>query len=390
MRCSISSIKIENNSFNACTAQKNYGGGMYARSISSCVMISGCEFQKCKANSVGGGLYLHDFNASGSSCIGAENDIEESSCVFECLFTSCSLTNNYGGGMFCRSAPEQFKMRSIQFISCSAMSIGGGLYFEPKNTAVPTDNFYCYFLFFHECKCSDSDQFGHDVCFRDYYNLFSLNSPFYESYTTNSDNRRVCYGYLQSGSWVNQDTQKKDWLKEGMKDRYVGVGGNDEYELCGANESNPCKTVKKAFEMCEVQISLAITLMDGNHASETATIDIGSKKISVIGMGKEKSSIGTGALSSAGALFSASTGHLDLLQMNIDCNLTAGTSSRMFVVSVRSGILSLIDVVINLSTSEGRAFPKCALEMELRQLTTDGVRFISQLNCIFSKIELPT
>ncbi|KAH7829184.1 uncharacterized protein MONOS_8708 [Monocercomonoides exilis] len=50
---SISSINIENNSFNTCTAQNYGGGGMYTYSISSCVRISGCEFQKCKASGYG-------------------------------------------------------------------------------------------------------------------------------------------------------------------------------------------------------------------------------------------------------------------------------------------------------------------------------------------------
>eukprot|EP00770_Monocercomonoides_exilis_P008089 MONOS_8047.1-p1 / transcript=MONOS_8047.1 / gene=MONOS_8047 / organism=Monocercomonoides_exilis_PA203 / gene_product=unspecified product / transcript_product=unspecified product / location=Mono_scaffold00293:421-1694(-) / protein_length=424 / sequence_SO=supercontig / SO=protein_coding / is_pseudo=false len=123
---SINSIKIENNSFNACTAQKDEGGGMYALSISTCVRISGCEFQKCKANYYGGGLFLQSFNVSGSSCIGTENGKGESACVFECSFASCTLTNYNGGGMYCATVPAAFKMRSLQFISCSAVSYGGG------------------------------------------------------------------------------------------------------------------------------------------------------------------------------------------------------------------------------------------------------------------------
>ncbi|KAH7819405.1 uncharacterized protein MONOS_11473 [Monocercomonoides exilis] len=122
----------------------------------------------------------------------------------------------------------------------------------------------------------------------DYYNAISTSdNPFYECYSTNTDDRRMCYGYnlSSSGSWKFQHTEKKDWLKD--KTLYVSVNGNDEYELCGANESNPCKTVKKGFEMCEVQISLTITLMEGNHVSETTTIEIGEKKISVIGKGKD-------------------------------------------------------------------------------------------------------
>eukprot|EP00770_Monocercomonoides_exilis_P016724 MONOS_16708.1-p1 / transcript=MONOS_16708.1 / gene=MONOS_16708 / organism=Monocercomonoides_exilis_PA203 / gene_product=unspecified product / transcript_product=unspecified product / location=Mono_scaffold02048:13-937(-) / protein_length=273 / sequence_SO=supercontig / SO=protein_coding / is_pseudo=false len=217
---------IENNSFNACTAKNYYGGGMYAYSISSCVRVGGCEFQKCSAKYDGGGLYLDYFNISGSSCIGTESGNGESACVFECSFTSCSLTYSSGGGMCCYNVPAAFKMRSLQFISCSAVSYGGGLDFRPYQSEAPGDNIYCYFFFFHDCSCNASTPYGHDVYFVDNKNLFSSNNPFHESYTTNSDDKRVCRYYL-SGTWQYQHTEKKGWLKEGMKDRYVGVSGDD-------------------------------------------------------------------------------------------------------------------------------------------------------------------
>eukprot|EP00770_Monocercomonoides_exilis_P006502 MONOS_6467.1-p1 / transcript=MONOS_6467.1 / gene=MONOS_6467 / organism=Monocercomonoides_exilis_PA203 / gene_product=unspecified product / transcript_product=unspecified product / location=Mono_scaffold00204:9-1710(-) / protein_length=326 / sequence_SO=supercontig / SO=protein_coding / is_pseudo=false len=145
---------------------------------------------------------------------------------------------------------------------------------------------------------------GNDAIYYDNNNLyFDSGNPFYECYTTNADDKRICfaYNYSNAGAWTFDQTSKKDWLKD--KTIYVSVNGSDGYELCGSNESNPCLTAKKAFEMCEVQISLAITLMEGNHISEATTIEIGEKKISVIGKGKDKSSIGTRTLSSARALF---------------------------------------------------------------------------------------
>ncbi|KAH7829227.1 uncharacterized protein MONOS_16735 [Monocercomonoides exilis] len=295
---SIKSVDITNNLFNACNAQNNAGGGLYVVLISSCVRISGCEFQKCSSYGWGGGLYLDNFQVSGTDCIGTENGEGESACVFDCSFTSCSVTNSQGGGMRCATVPAtQFKMRSIQFFSCSARQEGGGLCLHPNRATAPNDKFYCYFLFFHECKCSAATPYGHDMIYYDNNNLYlSQNNPFHECYTTNTDDQRVCYGYdlSNSGSWKFQHTEKKDWLKD--KTIYVSMNGNDASPLCGSNESNPCKTVKKAFEMCEVQISLTITLLDGNHQSETTTIEIGSKKVSIIGTSKEKSAIGTGVL----------------------------------------------------------------------------------------------
>ncbi|KAH7817865.1 uncharacterized protein MONOS_15443 [Monocercomonoides exilis] len=361
---SISSINIENNSFNACTAQKDYGGGMYTYSISSCVRISGCEFQNCKASAYGGGLYLNSFNVSGSGCIGTESGKGESACVFECSFTLCSVSGSYGGGMRCYGVPAAFKMRSLQFISCSAVSYGGGFWFNPNQQTAPSNNLYCYFFFFHDCSCSNSTPYGHDVYFVDNKNLFSSNNPFYESYTTNSDEKRVCY----SGNSL-QHTEKMWWLSVGMKDRYVGVNGNDSSNLCGMSESAPCKTVGHAVSSSMAQLSSTITLLDGKHVSEGATIIVGEKKIIITGKGKTVSVIGTSALSSpATTLFSISSGQLEVGHVGIDHNATRSPSPSVFVVSLGSGALSLEDVVIDSSTSGGSGISSSVFEVALKQL----------------------
>ncbi|KAH7817882.1 uncharacterized protein MONOS_16280 [Monocercomonoides exilis] len=376
---SINSIKIENNSFNACTAKNNAGGGINVGYISECVRIGGCEFQNCKASGTGGGLDLYNFNVSGSSCIGTESDNGESACVFECFFTSCSLTGSSGGGLLCESVPAAFKMRSLQFISCSAVSYGGGFWFNPSRSTAPSNNIYCYFFFFHDCSCSNSTPYGHDVYFRDANNLFSSYNPFYESYTTNSNDKRVCY----NGNSL-QHTEKKDWLKEGMKDRYVGASGDDANNLCGMSEAAPCKTVGHAVGSSMAQLSSTITVLSGKHVSEEATISVGDKKISVLGRGKAVSVIGTNSLSSTSpTLFSISSGQLEVGHVGIDHNATRSPSPSVFVVSVGSGTLSLEDVLINSSTSGGSGMTKCVFEVELRQLKTIDVEIenmkVSQL-----------
>eukprot|EP00770_Monocercomonoides_exilis_P000541 MONOS_538.1-p1 / transcript=MONOS_538.1 / gene=MONOS_538 / organism=Monocercomonoides_exilis_PA203 / gene_product=unspecified product / transcript_product=unspecified product / location=Mono_scaffold00008:220647-227882(+) / protein_length=2412 / sequence_SO=supercontig / SO=protein_coding / is_pseudo=false len=360
---SINSVKIENNSFNACTAKNDYGGGMYARSISSCVRISGCEFQKCKASGAGGGLYLYNFNVSGSSCIGTESGKGESACVFECLFTLCSLTGSSGGGMYCYGIPVQFKMRSIQFISCSAVSYGGGLFFYPDQSTLPSFNHYCYFFFFHDCRCTaTSTPYGHDVYFEDYYNLFSSYNPFYDSCTTNSNEERVCY----HGDNIKH-TQKKDWLKN--KTIYVGVYGNDSSNLCGMSESAPCKTVGHAVGSSMGKLITLIVVQSGRHGSEGTTISVGEKKIIITGKGKTMSVIGMNSLSSTSTtLFSISTGQLEVRHVGIDHNATRSPSPSVFVASVGSGSLSLEDVVINSSTSGGSGISASVFEVALRQL----------------------
>ncbi|KAH7829188.1 uncharacterized protein MONOS_15607 [Monocercomonoides exilis] len=340
----IKSVRIENNVFNACTAQNQYGGGMYAYGISTCVRISRCDFQNCKANREGGGLRLDNFQVSGTGCVRDENGGGESACVFDCSFSSCTISGDCGGGMCCFNIVPQFKMRSVQFISCSAMRYGGGFHFNPDRQNAPDDKIYCFFLFFHECKCRDaSNPYGHDLEFADYNNVFlSTGNPFKECYTTNTDDQRVCYAYnyASAKAWSYNQTSKKVWLKGWTKVLFVGVNGSDSSGLCGMGESAPCQTVGHAVETGLEELSSSVTLMEGNHTSETTTVDIGEKKISVIGRGKDKSSIGTGALSSVGTLFSVSTGHLGLLHMKIDCNSNLSPSPNVVVVSDGSVIFS--------------------------------------------------
>ncbi|KAH7816379.1 uncharacterized protein MONOS_15866 [Monocercomonoides exilis] len=350
----IKSVRIENNVFNACTAQNQYGGGMYISSVSTCARISGCEFQNCKAYSDGGGINLNNFQVSGQGCIGEEIGEGESACVFDCCFTSCSITNSLGGGMFCKNVPEtKFKMRSIQFLSCTASTKGGGLFFSPWKEVLPSDKLYFYFLFFHNCSCSSNPSYGDDIHYEDRYNLcLSSNNPFHECYTTNTDEKRVCYAYDYTVSgWSFYHTEKWDWLKRGILNRFVAVSGGNAEELCGLDESSACRTIGVAVIRSVIQVSLSVTLMGGDHTSETETIEIGAKKISVIGKGRTESSIGIGALSSVGTLFSVSTGHLGLLHMKIDYNSNLSPSQSVVVVNFGSGSLSLDDGAISTSSS---------------------------------------
>ncbi|KAH7829218.1 uncharacterized protein MONOS_14942c2 [Monocercomonoides exilis] len=290
----IKAATVESSTFNCCVSSNRYGGGVYLYNVSSCARVSGCEFKNCQAIGSGGGLKLDNFQVSGIGCVGNESGEGESACVFDCCFTSCSVTNTVGGGMYCVNIPAtQFKMRSVQFISCSATSTGGGLCLHPNRATAPNDKIYCFFIFFHECKCSAATPYGHDMIYYDNNNLYlSQNNPFYECYTTNTDDQRVCYGYWTS-DWAYQLTDKKEWLNEWSKVLFVGVNGKDSSGLCGMGESAPCKTVGHAVEMGLEELSSSVMLMEGNHVSEATTIDIGEKKISVIGKGRETCSIGT-------------------------------------------------------------------------------------------------
>ncbi|KAH7827674.1 uncharacterized protein MONOS_10694 [Monocercomonoides exilis] len=380
---SVKSFKIENNTFNSCTTEVNVGGAICALSITACVRIRGCEFEKCKAKTHGGGLYLENFLILGTGCIEAEDGEGKSACVFDCSFSSCSIDSKWGGGMNCRNVPVQFKMRSIQFISCKASSYGGGLHLSPNQSSSQSDSYYCYFLFFTECECrTASTPYGHDVHFEDYFDVYSASNPFYECYTTNTNDTRVCYAcnYSNASDWTYDQTTKKDWLKRGIVNRFVAVSGGNEEDLCGIDESSACRTIGVAVSRSVMQLSLSVTLMKGNYASETETINIGEKKISVIGTGIDKSSIGTGALSapsSSGALFSMTEGYLRMKYLNVDCNSTADSSPSVVVVSDGSGTLSLEDVVITTSVSSGNVISSSVFVVSLSQLSMADVEIIN-------------
>ncbi|KAH7817743.1 uncharacterized protein MONOS_5493 [Monocercomonoides exilis] len=132
--------------------------------------------------------------------------------------------------------------------------------------------------------------------------------------------------------------------------------------------------------------------MEGDHKSEETTIEIKSIKVSVIGAGKEKSSIGTGALSSAETLFSVTTGHLGLLHMKVDCNSNANPSSpSVVVVSDGGGSLSLEDVVITTSVSSGDyVMSSSVFVVQLSQLSMVGVEIILKniSKSLFSELDL--
>ncbi|KAH7829114.1 uncharacterized protein MONOS_9958 [Monocercomonoides exilis] len=228
----IKTIKMVSNVFNSCTAQNYGGGGVYACEIRSCALVSGCDFQNCKAHHDGGGLRLVNFQVSGSRCIGEEDGEGRSSCVFDCNFTLCFVENANGGGMFCKTVhATQFKMRSIQFPSCTASTKGGGLFFSPWKEVLLSDKLYFFFLFFHDCSCLSDPSYGDDIHYEDRYNLYlGSGNPFYECYTTNTDEKRVCYGhdYSSSTGWTFQHTEKKEWLKRGIHNRFVAVSGGCE------------------------------------------------------------------------------------------------------------------------------------------------------------------
>ncbi|KAH7826404.1 uncharacterized protein MONOS_4219fu4220 [Monocercomonoides exilis] len=187
------------------------------------------------------------------------------------------------------------------------------------------------------------------------------------------DEKRECYSY-HIGDWIYEHTEKKEWLRYRPLDRYVGMDGDDSNEMCGINESEPCQTVGHVASESIALLSSTITVLEGRHGSEGATISVGVKKISVLGKGKTVSVIGTSALSSSSpTLFSVSTGQLAVGNVGIDHNATRDSSPSVFVVSLGSGTLSLEDVLIFSSVNGEREISASIFVMELSQLRMGDV-----------------
>ncbi|KAH7822687.1 uncharacterized protein MONOS_7346 [Monocercomonoides exilis] len=226
------------------------------------------------------------------------------------------------------------------------------------------------------CRCSRDLPFGHDVIYYDLHNFYlSSNNPFYECYTTNTNEKRLCYRYdFTGGSWSNDQTSKKDWLKSGVLHRFVAVEGEVEDELCGTDELTACHAIGIAVNWSATQAVLSITLLEGNHCDEETEISIESKKISVLGKGNTVSVIGTKSLSpSSTTLFRVLSGKLEVGHVGIDHNSERDSSPSVFVVSERSGSLSLEDVLISSSVAEAKIMTSSVLFVKLSQMTMTDV-----------------
>ncbi|KAH7828294.1 uncharacterized protein MONOS_15581 [Monocercomonoides exilis] len=191
----------------------------------------------------------------------------------------------------------------------------------------------------------------------------SSNNPFCESFTTNTNDQRVCfYGN------VHEHTGKKGWLNKGMKDRFVDVNGDDSNEWCITSETTTCKTVGFAIDMSSQQLTSIVTVLEGKHESEVEIINIGGKKIMIIGKGREESVIGTNLLSiDSTTLFSVTSGQLEVEHVGIDHNTERSPSPNVFVVSDGSGSLSLADILIS-GTRRRSVISASVFEVALRQL----------------------
>eukprot|EP00770_Monocercomonoides_exilis_P010073 MONOS_10022.1-p1 / transcript=MONOS_10022.1 / gene=MONOS_10022 / organism=Monocercomonoides_exilis_PA203 / gene_product=unspecified product / transcript_product=unspecified product / location=Mono_scaffold00438:15-2092(-) / protein_length=692 / sequence_SO=supercontig / SO=protein_coding / is_pseudo=false len=183
------------------------------------------------------------------------------------------------------------------------------------------------------------------------------------------DDRRVCYGY-SSDNEIFEQTKMKNWLKDGVIDRFVGIDGMDSGEWCGLSQFTRCKTIGFAVENSLNQLKSRIVILEGKHASEIHTIDVCEKSIDIVGKGKDQSSISTESLnSSASFLFSVLNGNLYGAHFCIFLSFSSHLSQSVFVVASESGALSLEEVKITSETEKEVSLSTSIFKLPLSQLS---------------------
>ncbi|KAH7821935.1 uncharacterized protein MONOS_1203 [Monocercomonoides exilis] len=226
---------------------------------------------------------------------------------------------------------------------------------------------YC---FFHQNEAKNG--MGNDVKI----NSGGVNSnPFFESYSTTTE-KRVFYGGTANSEVYN------GWLpvKVMLLTRYVHENGNDLDELCGLNDTIPCKTIEHAFENMIDNVECKIFLLESVF-TPSSVLSINSDKVKVIGNGTDKSVIRTSTLSSSLMLFSINAGALSVFSLTIDHN-TATETVGLFSISGSSGRANLKHLLITSSRAQSTSFSKPLFDIAFGSISIDS--------CIVSSLRTST
>ncbi|KAH7817572.1 uncharacterized protein MONOS_11078p1 [Monocercomonoides exilis] len=340
---------------------------------SSCLETANCWFTNCTSSGGGGGIFLKSIFNSKPNCLAEEKGNGESACIYDCFFVGCQANSSSGGGLRCDYMWDSFRMRNIFFGNCSAKSEGGGLFSEVNGTGLQIDSVLFYFIFFQKCSCSGDPPYGLDVCIYDTV-CIDFTNPFANSFTSNTNEKRVCYKF-KSSSLTYEQTERKDWLPL-IQFYNVGTNGID-FELCGAMEVLACKTAGFAVQQSTGDTESRVIILEGRHMSERAAIEIGSKKIIIEGMGKEASLIETKALKAeAESLISVADGDMWLQSLSIDHTSKCVPSPSVVKQTSPNGNVCAKDVSIASSLSgavEDRVMACAVFVVYLSQLHLEDV-----------------
>ncbi|KAH7831690.1 uncharacterized protein MONOS_7911 [Monocercomonoides exilis] len=318
------STSFEDDTFEGCRTDSGTGGALSVNSTRGCLFMNS-KVEKGFASA----LYYGEYSSNAPiSCLGVDDGNGGQAQVIDCQFVKCSNKGNYGAVMSWSNS-RHFAMRSCQFIKCKAVQEGGALrHHFVKCQGDQTNLKAFFFLFFHECFCTDSENpSGHDVYLTQSSPDVNLTStPFKESYSTNMNEKRLY--------WGGANKYEKDWLpttKKLFTSCFVSTSGNDGDELCGLSDESGCRTISHSLGKCMTQFESRIFLGKGTHASEEGEISAGIRELSVCGEGVEETVVSTSSMENGDSLFSVTSGRVFASLFTIEHSHTKH-EMRLFVV----------------------------------------------------------
>ncbi|KAH7831812.1 uncharacterized protein MONOS_1961 [Monocercomonoides exilis] len=307
------------------------GGSLNMAGNNGCTITQKCLFKNNRVNEQGRGsafcLSVYPID-SPTSCLGSDDGNGGQAQVIDCQFVKCLNKGNYGAVMSW-SYSSIFAMRSCQFIKCSAVKEGGAIrHHFVKCPGDQTNLKAFFFLFFHECSCTNGENpLGHDVYLTQTSSNVNITStPFKESYTTNTNEKRLFH--------TGTGKYEKDWLpttKKLFTSCFVSTSGNDGDELCGLSDESGCRTISHSLGKCMTQFESRIFLGKGTHISEAGEISAGIRELSVCGEGVEETVVSTSSMMNGDSMFSVTSGRVFVSLFTIE-HSHAKHEMKLFVV----------------------------------------------------------
>ncbi|KAH7831779.1 uncharacterized protein MONOS_1931 [Monocercomonoides exilis] len=295
------SASFEDDTFEGCRTDAGSGGALSVKSSLVLLNVTRCNFTGCYAYTGGGAIDAT--NSKGAMVIetfflnntaetqgGSYNMVGNNECSLtrKCLFKNSQVYEQGRGSAFCLSVYSNY---------------------------FPTS-----------CLGSDDGNGGQAQVMDCHANVNITSTPFKESYTTNTNEKRL----------FNMGTGKyeKDWLpttKKLFTSCFVSTSGNDGDELCGLSDESGCRTISHSLGKCMTQFESMIFLGKGTHTSEEGEISAGNRELSVRGEGVEETVVSTNSMENGDSLLSVTSGRVFVSLFTVEHSHTKH-EMRLFVV----------------------------------------------------------
>ncbi|KAH7826709.1 uncharacterized protein MONOS_15505 [Monocercomonoides exilis] len=285
--------------------------------------IEGCSFFRARVN-YAGGLRIHQ--SSGN----------EDETIEKCKFIR-NVAGSFGGGLYMERQSNSYIISECEFEGNLANGTGteilegggGGIRLNSASwmKTEPPPKLISFCLFSGN-KAKNEE--GHDVKIKNY---FLKGSPFESSFST-TPSKRVFYNDSQTDfdSWLF--TIKTTFA------RADGITG----PVCGTTQTNPCNTIKQAFNMIEKGAEGTVNILQSTFSS--TALFIGGGDITFKGESESECIISTKLLNSHECLFTLHSGSMGLSLVTIRHN-SAESSSSLFEMRTGAQKLTLKNVIIS-------------------------------------------